>query len=334
MGSPGGGEDVVRQRGRVVGAHQPQRCRTVERLIQQLLVYLALDDLRRGSVVVHRLTDAAQLTAVLPVAADEITPHGQDARRVHADVAHVRHRHERARGDGVAQYAEIAGGRHGEDRFAVADRVLDERHCRGGEVGGAGIEHRLVPVPGRSARPRRTRSRRHSAADRGRHRPHPVQHGTGMSRTLTVTPSGAAAADSGHRLQDGILSTCPDGSPRIGHTVRQPGFVPDAERGADVLQPRADLVGDLDAQVLAQNRTRRSRTRAWSSTTAVLTSLSTPPIDRLNMLAEPMHAKRVVDEHQLGVDRHASRRSTANVAVVLGGQAIEDLAFQVRLGRG
>jgi hypothetical protein len=119
--------------GGVVGAQQVEAVGGGERLVEQRLVALALDELVGRAAGPDRLADAAQRAAA---PGHEIVPGRDDAGRVVADVAHV------GPLDAVGvtaepplQRAQLGGLERDHDRLAAGHPVLDER--------GDAVEERL-----------------------------------------------------------------------------------------------------------------------------------------------------------------------------------------------
>jgi hypothetical protein len=103
----------------VVGAQQPEVLNAREGEVEQRLVALALDELVGAAIGPDRLPDAPQATPLPAMGVDELTPCGDDARRVDADLGHVGEGHAVGPGAELLAQAGDPGGADDDERRLV-----------------------------------------------------------------------------------------------------------------------------------------------------------------------------------------------------------------------
>jgi hypothetical protein len=139
-------DHLVRERGGVIRADEPERVGGRERQVDERLVQLALRELVGRPLSPDRLADPAHAAAVLGgVVGNEAAPSRDDARGVAADHLDVRELHVvRALAKRLAEERELPRPHHRQHRLAAVETLLGECAARGDEVLVAVVEKRLV----------------------------------------------------------------------------------------------------------------------------------------------------------------------------------------------
>ena len=129
----------------VVGAEQPPAGAVVERVVEQQLVQLALDELGGAPTGEGGFADAAQPPSRAGVPVEDVGPHPDDPRGVGPDLGHVEELDvRRVAAERVAEQVQPGAGLGDHDGLVALEPLADERQQAGQEVRVPAVEHRLV----------------------------------------------------------------------------------------------------------------------------------------------------------------------------------------------